>query len=537
MSTREARLPSVSEILGMDVVKFALPTVVSGAAGVTRSVRWVHVGEISDIADYLSGGELVLTTGVALPQDDRGLCRYLADLDDAGAAGLVVGLGRRFSRGDLPASLRSTADRREFPLVVLKRDTPFVQFSAAVNRLIVYSQVEELQASDAIYRTFAEIAVEGTTPAEIVRHAATMARHPVVLETLTHRVLEYDAAGVDAGLVVDDWSRRSRMARVAGRTSFDEVNNWLVTVVGARGQDWGRLILLTDGQPSARDVMVAERAASALAMDRLLAREPGTLEMQAHRSLITELRNHAHPVDEIARRARALGMPMRGRRLLGVAIRTVSADDRPGSTGTAMEVAVAAFQALTACGVPGLAGAVSNELTDVLLSIGAREPENALMEKFSTVLGRSHSDLLIGVGSCVTDLADARRSLMEAERVAEAASYAPDERSYYRLPDVRLRGLLHLLREDARLQTFAERELGALIAYDQRHDTRLLDALALYLEHGRNKSAAADASFMARSSFYDRLDKIEKILRLNLQSVETCLSLHVAVMAHRVMGS
>lgn len=42
---------------------------------------------------------------------------------------------------------------------------------------------------------------------------------------------------------------------------------------------------------------------------------------------------------------------------------------------------------------------------------------------------------------------------------------------------------------------------------------------------------------MARSSFYDRLDKIEKILRLNLQSVETCLSLHVAVMAYRVMGS
>ena len=36
----------------------------------------------------------------------------------------------------------------------------------------------------------------------------------------------------------------------------------------------------------------------------------------------------------------------------------------------------------------------------------------------------------------------------------------PDRPPFYRLADLRLRGLLHLLRDDPRVQTFAERELG-----------------------------------------------------------------------------
>ena len=242
-----AAFPSVSDVLRMDVVKFALPKVVSGGAGLGRPVHWVHVGEICDIAKYLSGGELVLTTGVALPPDNPGLSHYVAALDDAGASGLVVGLGHRFAYGDLPGGLRSTADKRQFPLVVLGRDTPFVRFSAAVNRHIVHAQVEELQASEVIHRTFAEMALEGASAEEIIRQAARMTKRPVVLESLTHRVLDFNTGTVDAELVLDDWERRSRMAQIADRTGFNESNKWLITTVGARGHDWGRLIVLTDG--------------------------------------------------------------------------------------------------------------------------------------------------------------------------------------------------------------------------------------------------------------------------------------------------
>jgi PucR family transcriptional regulator, purine catabolism regulatory protein len=536
----DALFPSVSDVLDLDVLKFALPTVVGGGGGLGRLVRWVHAGEIADIAQYLGGGELLLTTGIALPTDDSGLRRYVAELDDVEAAGLMVGLGRRFLSADLPKGLLAAADRRQLPIVVLGRETPFVRVSTVVNRIIVNSQVEQLEASEAIHRTFTEISVEGAEPAEVVRQAARMAKRPVVLESLAHQVLAYDAAEIDPALVIDDWERRSRSARIGGRTGYDEASKWLVTVVGARGQDWGRLILLTDGAPSAREVMLLERAATTLALNRLVTRDLESLERESHRNLVTDLLTHAHPVEELALRARALGVPLRGRRLLGMVVR--SATSTPAGVLTkrrlSQEIADAVFQALVSIGIQGLAGAVAEGLVEVVLSLGSRESEAAVLDRFASALNQSLADsVVIGVGSCVTDLSDARRSLLEAEQVADAAMYAPGHKQYYRLADVQLRGLLHLLRDDARLQTFVERELGPLLAYDQRHSTHLLDALTLYLEHGRNKSAAAEACFMSRASFYHQLVKIEHILQTDLSLVETCVSLHVAVLAHRLMHS
>ena len=137
---------------------------------------------------------------------------------------------------------------------------------------------------------------------------------------------------------------------------------------------------------------------------------------------------------------------------------------------------------------------------------------------------------IVAVGSVVNDLRDMRRSLLEAIHVAEAADLAPG-RAFHRLPDVRLRGLVHLLRDDARLQTYVERELGALLAWDDAHGTNLLGILRTYLAAGRNKSAAADAAHLSRPAFYERISKLERILETDLDDVESCLSLHVAVVA------
>ena len=90
---------------------------------------------------------------------------------------------------------------------------------------------------------------------------------------------------------------------------------------------------------------------------------------------------------------------------------------------------------------------------------------------------------------------------------------------------------MHLLRDDSRLQTFAEREVGQLLAYDGQHRTQLVQLLETYLAQGRNKSAAADAAHLSRPAFYERLHRIERVLGVDLDDVESCLSLHVALVA------
>src|SRR6185437_14258526 len=87
--------------------------VVAGEAGIDRAVRWVHISELPDPTPWLSGGELLLTTGLQLAGDDE-LRAYLERLSSHGLSGLGFGVG--FSHASAPDALRAAADALGFPL-------------------------------------------------------------------------------------------------------------------------------------------------------------------------------------------------------------------------------------------------------------------------------------------------------------------------------------------------------------------------------------------------------------------------------------
>jgi len=515
---------------------------VAGQAGLGQPVRWVHVSEVIDIARELSGGELVLTTGIALPEDASALAAYIDDLADVGVVGVAVELGRRYDR-TLPTALVKAAERRGLPLVELHRGTPFVNITESVHALIVDAQLAELRSSDEVHQIFTELSVEGAEPDEIMRHVARMTGNPVVLENLAHQVLGYDAAGTDAGELLRNWETKSRSAGVAARTGYDETAAWLLTTVGARGHDWGRLVLVCAERPLPRHTVVLERAASSIALNVLVQRDQASLERQSHRTLLTGILTHAYPAAELAVRAKAIGVPLDGRRLVGIVVRL------PAARGGGLEaqarlrdVGERVGSALRSARLIALVGAIDEGSLGVLLSLDRRAAEDAALDELAEAVrkasagagpgpGPGPGEVIIGVGTAVEGVRDARRTLLEAGQVADAARHEASGRSWYRLLDVRLRGLLHLLRADARVQTYVEREVGPLLAHDARHGTNLAEALAVYLQHGGNKSAAAAAAHLSRPSFYERLRRIERILGVDLDSVESRLSLHVALLA------
>ena len=531
--------PTVSDVLTLPVLRNGKPTLVAGGAGVGNRVRWVHAAEVADIAHLLQGGELVLTTGIALPDDGPALTRYVDELAGVGAAGLVVELVRRWSRA-LPRALVAAAERRSLPLVTLSEETRFVAVAEAVIALIRDAQLAELRAAEQVHETFTALTVSGAEPAEVLREVARTARLPVVLETLSHDVLAYDSAGTDPTALLSDWRDRSRAVTVHERTGYHGDSGWLVTVVGARGDDWGRLVLVCSDPPQHPQVVVVERAASALAVHRLLARDRETLERQTHRTLLTELLAPGAMPADLTARASALGVPLEDRTLVGVAVRPRTTQARPAPALAAQEqlrdLADATALAARRADVPALVGVVDDTSVRALIAV-ERQDVTPVLRRLSR--GIHHAvepnprtlPVVVAVGTTVTAVVDARRTLGEAAHVAQAALRARTDRDYHRLDDVRLRGLLHLLRDDERLAAFADRELGPLLARDTRNGSRLVDALRHYCEHGGNKSAAATSAHLSRTAYYQQLARIEQVLGVSLEDPESMLSLYVALLA------
>src|SRR3954447_10604035 len=107
-------------------------------------VRWVHISELGDPTPWLSGGELLLTTGMGLGGDDDQRA-YVERLADHGLAGLGFGLG--FGHDDVPGSLLETAVARGFPLFCVPYELPFIAVTERAFAQLVNEQYAVLRRS------------------------------------------------------------------------------------------------------------------------------------------------------------------------------------------------------------------------------------------------------------------------------------------------------------------------------------------------------------------------------------------------------
>ncbi|MEU4740779.1 PucR family transcriptional regulator ligand-binding domain-containing protein, partial [Actinosynnema sp. NPDC023658] len=128
-----------------------LPVLVD--AGLDRPVAWVHSTELADPTPFLEGGELLLTTGIALgPHGD-----YVRRLVAAGAVGLGFGTGLSHDR--VPEDLVRAARDAGLALLEVPRPTPFIAITKAVSRAVAADEYAALARTSAAQRSLTRAAV------------------------------------------------------------------------------------------------------------------------------------------------------------------------------------------------------------------------------------------------------------------------------------------------------------------------------------------------------------------------------------------
>ena len=172
---------SLSRTLGTDLAP------APGFTAPDRELSAVHISELLDPTGYLSGGELLLTTGLTLPRSKLGCERYVGRLVEAGLSALALGLGPVHS--EPPPALAAACHARGLPLLVVPAPTPFLRITKAY--WVAVSRSSEQRLRDVL-----------ATQRALVDAAASPRPAPNLLRTLT-RSLDAWAATFTPGGEVD----------------------------------------------------------------------------------------------------------------------------------------------------------------------------------------------------------------------------------------------------------------------------------------------------------------------------------------------
>jgi len=140
-----------------------------GGDGADAPVRWVHISELPDPTPWLSGGELLLTTGIQLESDarQREFVRLLSGRHLAG-----LGFGTGFNHEELPSALVEEANAVGFPVFEVPYELPFIALTEKAFTRLVNEQYEVLQRGIAIHKRLERLVLEESGLDEVVRALA-----------------------------------------------------------------------------------------------------------------------------------------------------------------------------------------------------------------------------------------------------------------------------------------------------------------------------------------------------------------------------
>ena len=456
----------------------------AGSAGSTlgTEIQWVAVTELENPAPFLSGGELVLTTGVRQRSavEQR---RFVRVLQRAGTLGIGFGVG--LGHDEIPSALVAEANRWGVPVLEVPYQTPFM----AIGKLVAdshsadhYASLENLIAG---HQVLARSLLSGGGLADLLKSLGEMLSTELVLTQFTAQLY---ASSPDAGTPsMDRWvaypvpTGRRDASTLWAKKPFEDT--------GIISYAQNLISLELNNLMKQRQ---AQRALAGQVMDDVVR---GTLE-----------------ADEASRRLAGVGINSTRRNVVLLAESAAHHKNLRGTTLPAtLEKAVSAT--------------LDHDLVVVVEDDGARAPR--LGRLLADHLTEAGIHATIGIGGSYTKPNGLRWSYFEAK---EAATRGLDVNEPERLS---LTSLL-LASEDVPLADMAGEAVGPLVRFDAQHGSELVHTLETYLNLNGSVAQVAEELGLHRNTVRYRLGQIAELTGYDPAVTADRVQLYLALAVRKV---
>ena len=534
MKAQEQML-TLREALELPILQKA--QVVAGSVGLERDIRWVHTVSVPDAADWLHGGELVLTTIINLPQEQNAQCEFLRQLAHKGIVAVVITVGNLLD--EIPSYLRRVGDELDLPLIELPYETRFVDIAKAINERISQEDLDKFSRALTIQQRLSQLVLEGGGFGELAEMLADLVGHSISIENerfeaiANKNIAEVDSARrytilhgrtnpqLIKALEVEYLPRiRDTLRPVYLPVMPDaglEMERLLAPIV-VHGEIYGYMWIIADVHVlSPIDMMAIEIGATVAALLMLYQESLQTAEASLKGSLIAQLiegdgNRQTLLNDQSLRYGVDLRQPYQ---MIVIGIR----DAHPSQVTSVYR---SVNQVMAQQEQPAVAAQFSGQVVILIPESGAADTlAKALLER----LTQRGDEARIGIS---TVLSGAEAVGAAHQQCNEALEIANRLKSAHVIQHFSALGYIHTLFHAGRESLDRNSYVPILRKLLDERQADLFNTLETYLDAGGNSVQTAESLHIHRSTLNYRLARIREICGVDLSSPGTRINLQIA---------
>ncbi len=529
---------TVRQILQLDVLQDA--KLLAGEEGLDRHMGSVTVGEVPDIADWLSGGEMVLSTMFAVKGDVGRQLEFCRRVMLAGAAALFVKTTRFLE--SLPPEVIELADKRKFPIVEVPQGLRWTKLMQDATEVIINQQATQLEKSQEIHRNLLGVVIRGGGWQELAGESSRLLEAPVIFLDVSLEELSSASPGEGTLNLQESFRRpdirdRFRTLGRSGRLFHVQEPDFagmyvLPIIAGHRTQ--GYMCALSDHPELTRmETMVLEHAATIATLEMAQDRVRFETEVRLKGDFLDDLVSGggATPAS-LLRRGSFLGCDL----TQGATVIILAVDEfegfvsRHGLDQEELDRRVERFfsrcsRYVSSAEVSSLVSLKSGHVVVFLCGRSAQESATVIrMTKVLQGFGQTEAEVSVsaGISGFMADSSQLGRGYQEALVALKVSRKLHGPGTSLHFGDV---GSYRLLldiweRDPEQVRALYEESIGPVDRYDEANGTHLTQTLMTFFANNESLTKTASELYAHRHTVRYRLEKIAEVSGLSVFQTE-----------------
>jgi len=546
--------------------------VISGFKGKDEVITNINIMDNPDTVKWLQKGELLLTTGYLLKDDNELQKSLIKDLSEKGCSGLGIKLKRYID--DLPKSMLEQSKLYNFPIIAIPYNYSLSHISNLIYKEIYNKQRELLEKSIEIHKTLTQLSLQGGGLDAICSELVKIVSNPVMMIDDMGRLLCFKEKQ-GTFFPIERYLNINKNEKVFTQSLIDNLPSNIhsykkaikkeyllggkkiavrIRPIAGVGTLLGYIIIWETGKKLIElDYMAMEHSATIASLEIIKRKEIEATKYSIRRDFFDDLLEERITSEKVIEHLSEIHGLYLNRKSVAVVIKINNyeiVNDKSifQNKNTLSSIRNTIDKVSNALAIKENKNLVSiHRGNQVILFIQLDRINNSkyskdiskkFMEKVYDNLKRNIHDINISIGigklyNRLIKLGDSFKEAIEALDIAEKLNY---KGSLFQYEDFMIYNLLSSIENKSELERFYRNTIYRLYEYDKENNSNLIETLEAYFKYNNNISEASKGTFVHRNTFIYRMDKIKSILNTDFKDQNELLEMQLGLKAMKLLN-